>query len=544
MKHFDFLVIGGGIAGLTYAIEVAKHGTVGILFKKEPTDSSTSWAQGGVAAVIDPADSFELHTRDTLVAGADLCDRSIVDSVVREGPERIKDLVERGTIFDQDLHREGGHSLRRILHSGDATGAEILRALLARARTETNIQFFTNSCAIDLITTYKLGISLNYPNKVLGAYALLKSGEIVAIQAEKVMVATGGAGKVYLYTTNPDVATGDGIGMCFRAGVSVANLEFYQFHPTCLYHPKEKNFLITEAMRGEGAKLVRKDGTPFMQNYHELRELAPRDIVARAIDSEMKSSGDEFVLLDITHRGKDFLQQHFPTIFSKCVSLGLDISTDPIPVVPAVHYLCGGVQTNEFGGTTIENLYVAGETAFTGLHGANRLASNSLLEGLVFGHRAAEHSIKTYNKEKSIGTVIPPWDAGSAKDSDEYVVITQTWGEIRRLMWNYVGIVRSTKRLERALSRSNLIESEIIDYYWNFKLTTDLIELRNLSLVANLVIHSAMMRKESRGLHYIVDYPEKDNRYLKDTIISPENYYHYIRKISRGIPATTKLGVG
>ncbi len=511
MRRFDFLVIGGGIAGLTYALKVAERGSVAVLFKKDLTTSSTLWAQGGIAAVTQPDDAVELHVQDTLTSGAGLCKREIVELVVREGPARVRELAELGASFDKEqgggfhLHREGGHSRRRIFHAGDATGSEIQRALLQAVKTHPNIELFHHSNAIDLITTHKLNVGLSQPNKVLGAYVLLRDGVIQPFLADKVLVATGGAGKIYLYTSNPDVATGDGIAMCYRAGARVANMEFFQFHPTCLYHPQAKSFLITEAMRGEGARLIRANGEPFMHKYHELGELAPRDIVARAIDYEMKTHGDEYVLLDITHRDPAFVKDHFPTIYQRCLSFGFDITTTPVPVVPAAHYLCGGVMSDENGGTDIVDLYVAGECACTGLHGANRLASNSLLEGVVFGHRAAMHSID--NKQKYEVNVVPPaWDPGNAVDSDEQVVITQNWDEIRRTMWNYVGIVRTTKRLERALRRMELMQREVQEYYASSIVTSDLLELRNLCLVAELVIRSALARRESRGLHYILDY--------------------------------------
>jgi len=512
MEKFDFLVIGGGIAGLSYALKVARYGTVAVLCKKGASESSTGWAQGGIAAVHQVDDTHDLHIEDTLVAGAGLCKREAVEIVVKEGPERVRELVDLGTNFDKEaegafhLHREGGHSRRRIFHSGDATGSAIQNALLEAARADKNVTLIPYTNAIDLITTHKLGLKLLSPNKVLGAYVLRQDGRIQAFVANKVLVATGGAGKIYLYTSNPDVATGDGIAICYRAGARVANMEFFQFHPTCLYHPQAKSFLITEAMRGEGARLLRVNGEPFMEKYHELKELAPRDIVARAIDNEMKTHGDEHVLLDITHRDSDFIKGHFPTIYERCRSFGFDITSQPIPVVPAAHYLCGGVVCDEYGRTDIEDLYVAGECSCTGLHGANRLASNSLLEGVVYGHRAAMHSIEHLNKNH-VEVAPPPWDAGDAVDSDEQVVITQNWDEIRRTMWNYVGIVRTTKRLERALRRIELMQQEIQEYYARTTVTSDFLELRNLCLVANLVIRCAMMRKESRGLHYTTDYP-------------------------------------
>lgn len=512
MEKFDFLVIGGGIAGLSYALKVAQHGTVAVLCKKGVEDSSTGWAQGGIAAVNQPDDTYDLHIADTLTAGAGLCRKEIVEIVVREGPERVQELVSFGAQFDREdtgdfhLHREGGHSRRRIFHSGDATGSSIQRALLDAARSHKNIQLIPHANAIDLITTHKLGLGKTAPNKVLGAYVLREAGNIQAFVADKVLVATGGAGKIYLYTSNPDVATGDGIAICYRAGARVSNMEFFQFHPTCLFHPQAKSFLITEAMRGEGARLLRVNGEPFMDRYHELKELAPRDVVARAIDNEMKTHGDEYVLLDISHRESTFIKEHFPTIYERCKSFGFDITAAPIPVVPAAHYLCGGVVCDEFGRTDIQDLYVAGECSCTGLHGANRLASNSLLEGVVFGHRAAMHSIESLNANR-VDVAPPAWDPGDAVDSDEQVVITQNWDELRRTMWNYVGIVRTTKRLQRALRRIDLMQQEIQEYYAKSTVTSDFLELRNLCLVANLVIRCAMLRRESRGLHYTTDFP-------------------------------------
>lgn len=523
MKSFDFLVIGGGIAGLSYALKVAEYGSVGILFKKDMGSSSTLWAQGGIAAVNQPDDSFELHIKDTLECGAGLCKPEVVALVVNEGPERVRDLISFGAHFDTDqsgafhLHREGGHSRRRIFHSGDATGFEIQRALLDAVRKHPNIELLLYASAIDLITTHKLGVSTGTANKVLGAYVLRDGQPIEPVLADKVLVATGGAGKIYLYTSNPDVATGDGIAMCYRAGCRVANMEFIQFHPTCLFHPAAKSFLITEAMRGEGARLLRINGDRFMARYDARGELAPRDIVARAIDSEMKQHGDEYVLLDISHREPDFIKAHFPTIYERCLKFGFDITKEPVPVVPAAHYLCGGVVSDQNGCTDIVDLYVAGECACTGLHGANRLASNSLLEGVVFGHRAARHSIDNRGAFR-VNALPRPWDPGSAVDSDEQVVITQNWDEIRRTMWNYVGIVRTTKRLERALHRMDLIKSEIQEYYRQCIVTSDLLELRNLHLVSELVIRCALARRESRGLHYTLDYPAMD-RVATDTVL-------------------------
>lgn len=524
MKTLDFLVIGGGIAGLTYALRVADHGRVAILFKRDNDTSSTLWAQGGIAAVAQPDDSFELHYEDTIRCGAGLCKPDVVRMVVTEGPQRVRELIGRGAKFDTDLtggyhlHQEGGHSKRRIFHSGDATGFEIQRILLAAVRAHPNIELINFASAIDLITTHRLGVSSPpSKNRVLGAYVLYQNGAIEAILVDKVLVATGGAGKIYLYTSNPDVATGDGIAMCYRAGCRVANMEFIQFHPTCLFHPQAKSFLITEAMRGEGAYLMRSNGDRFMSRYDPRGELAPRDIVARAIDAEMKLHGDEFVLLDISHRDSDFVRGHFPTIYERCLKYGFDITKGPIPVVPAAHYICGGVVSDLDGATDIIDLYVAGECAHTGLHGANRLASNSLLEGVVFGHRAALHAIANFGKYHTAAAP-PEWDPGDAVDSDEQVVITQNWDEIRRTMWNYVGIVRTTKRLERALHRMDLIKSEIQEYYRQCVVTSDLLELRNLHLVSELVIRCALKRRESRGLHYMREYDSAETL-GEDTVI-------------------------
>lgn len=529
MKTFDYLVLGSGIAGLSFALEVSKHGSVAVLSKKSLELSASSWAQGGIASVSAEDDNFDLHIEDTIVAGAGLCKPAIVELVVKEGPACIAELARLGANFDRQsgsfhLHQEGGHSRRRILHAADATGSVIQQALLGAAKSSANIQLFENCCAIDLITTWKMSRGLKdlsvAANKVLGAYVLMPNGDVEPFVAGKVVLATGGAGKVYLYTSNPDVATGDGIAMAYRAGCRVANLEFYQFHPTCLYHPKAKTFLISEALRGEGAILRRANGEAFMQRYDDRKELAPRDIVARAIDSEMKSSGEDCVYLDISHRPASFIREHFPTIYKKCLEFGIDITTDPIPVVPAAHYCCGGIVTDEFGRTDIENLYAAGECACVGLHGANRLASNSLLEGVVFGTRSAKHAISAGHVDVRHVSV-PDWNAGSASCSDEQVVLTQNWDEIRRFMWNYVGIVRSTKRLERASHRNKIITNEIREYYWNHKVTTDLLELRNLNLVAELIIESALQRRESRGLHYTIDYPQSNPELEKDTVILP-----------------------
>ena len=525
----DFLVIGGGLAGLTFALQAAPHGSVVVLAKQPLPESNTAYAQGGIASVWSPEDSFRDHTEDTLVAGAGLCHRDIVETVVREGPERIRELIAHGINFslrpgtedEYDLGREGGHSHRRILHASDATGREIMRALVEAVRRTSNITVLESCVAIDLLVDAKLDPTIGAPS-CWGVYALDRlTSQIKTLRARATLLATGGAGKVYLYTSNPDIATGDGIAMAYRAGVPIANMEFIQFHPTCLYHPAAKSFLISEALRGEGARLRRPDGVEFMRRYHPQAELAPRDVVARAIDNEMKVHGFEHVYLDISHKGADFVRERFPTIHARCLEYGIDITRDPIPVVPAAHYCCGGVMTDEHGATTVRRLYAAGEVTMTGLHGANRLASNSLLEAAVFGHRAARHAVALLQADRVQPPTCPPWNPGAAVDSDESVVVTQNWDEIRRMMWNYVGIVRSNRRLARALKRISLLQDEIRQYYWDFKVTADLIELRNIALVAELIVISAITRKESRGLHYTIDYPERDDAgWVRDTILS------------------------
>ncbi len=531
----DFLVIGTGLAGLSYALKVAPYGTVNVITKREIMETSTRQAQGGIAAVLSPDDSFDLHIQDTLAAGDGLCHRDTVEMVVRQGPERIWELINLGAHFDQasdnqvgyHLTREGGHSCRRIIHAHDMTGQEVESILVARVLEQPNIAVFEHHIAVDLVTRYKLvrrgAVVTTAEEYVLGAYVLdTKSGHVNTFVAPIILLATGGAGKVYLYTSNPDIATGDGIAIAYRAGASIGNMEFIQFHPTCLYHPQAKNFLISEAVRGEGGILIDKRGTPFMAKYHPMKDLACRDIVARAIDTELKKSGDDCVFLDISHKPKDFVKARFPGIYQRCLELGIDITNQPIPVVPAAHYTCGGVVTDLLGRTTIQNLYAVGEVAMTGLHGANRLASNSLLEALVFAHEAARHSVEMLPQiPKKKLSEVPPWDPSGAVDSDENVVVTQNWDEIRRFMWNYVGIVRSNKRLQRARKRIDLIQQEINEYYWNFLITSDLVELRNIATVADLIITSAMQRKESRGLHYTLDYPEKDDlNWCHDTIIT------------------------
>ncbi len=526
---FDFIVLGSGVAGLSYALKVAPRGRVAIITKKDRAESNTNYAQGGIAAVTSKEDSVELHVRDTLQAGAGLCNELAVRTIVQEGPARIAELIELGMKFSEreipdspgarelDLGREGGHSKRRILHAKDITGREVERALLAAVAAQPNIHIFENHLAIDLVTTHKLGQSGT--NRCVGVYALDKRAGVVGTFAAPVTVlATGGCGKVYLYTTNPDIATGDGVAMAYRAGASIANMEFIQFHPTCLYHPRAKSFLISEAVRGEGAVLKTGEGVEFMEKYHRLKSLAPRDVVARAIDSEMKKSGADYVLLDITHKPARFLIERFPNIYQTCLSYGIDMTKEPIPVVPAAHYQCGGVRTNLDGQTDIDGLFAIGEVGCTGLHGANRLASNSLLEALVLGHRAAARALT--DPPQPVKLKLPAWQSGNAQDPDEMVVVSHNWDEIRRAMWDYVGIVRTNKRLQRAQKRIANLQDEIQEYYWDFKVTSDLLELRDIALVAEIIIGSALQRPESRGLHYNLDYPKADPAWAqRDTVL-------------------------
>ncbi len=529
MKQFDFLVLGSGIAGLSFALKVAPRGRVGIVTKKNRAESNTNYAQGGIAAVTSKEDSFELHVRDTLEAGAGLCKEEVVRTIVQEGPARIEELMALGMQFSEravprshgarelDLGKEGGHSKRRILHAKDVTGREIERALLAAIAAQPGVEIFENHLVIDLITTEKLGV--DGPNRCLGVYVLDKaSGQVETFAASQVLLATGGCGKVYLYTTNPDIATGDGVAMAYRAGAAVANMEFIQFHPTCLFHPRAKSFLISEAVRGEGGVLKSLEGVEFMDAHHPLKSLAPRDIVARAIDSEMKRSGSDHVLLDITHKAARFLIDRFPNIYQTCLQFGIDITKEPLPVVPAAHYQCGGVLTDVDGATEIAGLYAVGEVACTGLHGANRLASNSLLEALVCAHRAARRALA--RPAPAAPLKIPAWQSGHAHNADELVVVSHNWDEIRRLMWDYVGIVRTNKRLRRAQSRIANLQQEIQEYYWDFIVTSDLLELRNIATVAELIVASALGRPESRGLHYNLDYPQPNPEWARrDTIL-------------------------
>ncbi len=509
-KAYDVLIIGSGAAGLTLALDLAQVAHIGLLSKQALSSGSTLHAQGGISAVLDQRDSLQTHSDDTLNAGAGLCDKAVVDFVVSQGAKSIQTLIERGVAFSQEngeyhLTREGGHSHRRVIHAADATGRAVSESLQEQVLNQANIDVLAHYLVIDLITSQKLGLA---GNRCVGVYALdKKNDEVIPIKAKFVILATGGAGKVYLYTSNPDTATGDGIAMAWRAGCRVANMEFIQFHPTCLYHSEAKSFLISEAVRGEGGRLLLPNGQPFMHRFDPRGELAPRDIVARAIDHEMKRLGAEHVLLDISHKPAEFVKSHFPMIYESCLQWGMDMTREPLPVVPAAHYTCGGVMTNTTGQTDINGLFAIGEVAFTGLHGANRMASNSLLECLVFGKAAAD-TIKTQLEQTPMPTDLPLWDTSRVTDSDEEVVVSHNWDELRRFMWDYVGIVRTTKRLQRAKHRVDLLLREIDEYYSHFRVSNDLIELRNLVVVADLIIRSALIRKESRGLHFTLDYPQ------------------------------------
>ena len=537
-RQTDVLVIGGGAAGLSAALPLAQFAQVTVICKGGVEGGSTNWAQGGLAAVTDPADSVEAHVRDTLIAGDGLCNEAAVRFTIDAGKSVVQRLVDWGVRFDRDqpapgnaregaqaqagdeayhLTREGGHSFRRVLHVADSTGRAIAESLWEQAAEHPNIQIENNRVAVDLITTDRLGM---HPNRCVGAYVYNDdTHEVDVIQARCVVLATGGASKVYLFTSNPDGATGDGIAMAWRAGASVANMEFNQFHPTCLFHPHAKSFLISEAVRGEGGILRLPNGERFMERFDERLELAPRDVVARAIDHEMKRLGADCLYLDITHARKGLVEHHFPTIYSRCLDFGIDMTKEPIPVVPAAHYTCGGVVVDLNGATDIPGLYAAGETTCTGLHGANRLASNSLLECLVFGEAAARHIEQNY-AALELPPDPPMWDASQVTDSDENVVLSHNWDELRRFMWDYVGIVRTHKRLERARHRVDLLKHEVQDYYSNYQVGPDLLELRNLLQVADLIVASAMQRKESRGLHYTLDYPDKLET-VTDTLLRP-----------------------
>ena len=535
----DFLIIGSGAAGLTFALKVANFGTVALVTKKELMDSNTALAQWGIASVFGDLDSFDLHIQDTIAAGDGLCNQEVVEMVVKNGPERIRELIDYGVRFDLDdeeqsghasqslaLGREGGHSQKRIVHAQDMTGKELESVLVSHVRNHDRITLYENHIAIDLITfSQRMArglITTTHEDRCCGAYVLDRESNQVKTFCSKItLLATGGAGKVYIYTSNPDIATGDGIAMAYRAGATVINLEFVQFHPTCLYHSHAKNFLISEAVRGEGGALIDSAGNRFMKQYDPQKELACRDVVARAIDTELKKSGDDSVFLDISHKKPDFIKTRFPHLYNKCLDFGMDMTREPIPVVPAAHYMCGGVATDMLGRTDIQRLYAIGETACTGLHGANRLASNSLIEAFVYAHTAAKQAIEDIQTMDFRSTPFPPaWDEVGTSDSDEVIMVSHNWDEIRRFMWNYVGIVRSNKRLDRAKRRIESIQKEIQEYYWDFKVSADLIELRNIATVAELIIKCARHRKESRGLHFNIEYPYRDDaRWQKDTII-------------------------
>ncbi len=530
MNRFDFIIVGSGVAGLSLALRLAEQGSVAVITKRTPADSSTAWAQGGVACVTSAEDSFELHIQDTLIAGAGLCDEEAVRTIVTEGPAAVRDLVAIGVHFDErvledgqrelDLGKEGGHSKRRVLHYHDSTGREIEQRLLDAVAKHTQVQVLGNHMAVDLITTGKLGYATE--NRAVGLYVLDEAGgKVKALRSDRVILATGGCGKVYLYTTNPVVATGDGVAMAWRAGATIANMEFIQFHPTCLFHPEERTFLISEAVRGEGGKLVDPQGREFMARYDQRGALAPRDIVARAIDAEMKRTGAQCMFIDISHRPPGFIKKRFPNIYETCLGLGIDITTQPIPVVPAAHYQCGGIKTDLDGASTLRGLFAIGEVACTGLHGANRLASNSLLEGVVLARRCASALQRPKYSRYHQDVELPEWRPGHAQDVDELVVIYHNWDEIRRLMWDYVGIVRTSKRLQRASARLRNLHREIQEFYWDFKISTDLLELRNLCTTASLIVDSALVRKESRGLHCTLDFPAADDkRFLKETLLA------------------------
>lgn len=522
--HHDIVIIGAGAAGLTLALELANEHKVAILTKGDISEGSTLYAQGGVAAVMSDKDTVDSHVQDTINAGAELGNEDAIRFTVENSKPSIDWLIDQGVPFtrngesdDYHLTKEGGHSHRRIIHAADATGLAISQTLVKNALAHPNIHFYPDRVAIDLVTTQKLGLSEE--NRVIGLYALNQKEDAVEVfHAHRVALATGGSSKVYLYTSNPDTASGDGIAMAWRAGCRVGNMEFNQFHPTCLYDAKAKTFLISEAVRGEGGRLLLPDGTRFMFNFDDRGELAPRDIVARAIDHEMKRLGVKHVLLDISHKAPEFIKEHFPTIYKRCLNYGHDMTKGPIPVVPAAHYTCGGVVVDQHGTTDVTDLYAIGEASYTGLHGANRLASNSLLECIVYARSAAQKMLA--DNEPRADYQIPDWDSSKVTDSDEDVVITHNWHELRRFMWDYVGIVRTNKRLLRAKHRVDLLLSEIEEFYSNYRVSADLLELRNLAVVADLIIQSAMARKESRGLHFTLDYPDKHEN-STPTILKP-----------------------
>jgi L-aspartate oxidase len=535
----DFLVIGSGVAGLSFALKVADYGRVALVTKRDVMESNTAYAQGGIAAVLSSIDSFDLHIKDTISSGDNLSNRDVVEMVVKNGPQLIRELIDMGVEFSRtekgekpspgteyDLGREGGHSENRVIHADDMTGRALETVLVEHVKNHKNIRLYENHIALDLITystRMRSGLVIKQQESYCcGAYILdIENKTVKTFSSKFTVLATGGCGKVYLYTSNPDVATGDGIAMSYRAGASVANMEFVQFHPTCLYHPDAKNFLISEAVRGEGGILIDANGNPFMQKYDPLKDLACRDVVSRSVDSELKKSGHDSVFLDISHKDPAFVRRRFPNLYEKCLSFGFDMTQEPIPVVPAAHYMCGGVATDLNGKTDINNLYAVGETACTGLHGANRLASNSLLEALVYADRASKNALDEFKAFQGQSFINPPeWDDSGTTDSDEVSLVSHNWDEIRRFMWDYVGVVRSNKRLERAMRRIVNIQQEIRDYYWDFKVTSDLIELRNIATVAELIISCAMARKESRGLHYTIEYPDRDDENgLKDTVL-------------------------
>ncbi|EEC7653737.1 L-aspartate oxidase [Escherichia coli] len=528
----DVLIIGSGAAGLSLALRLADQHQVIVLSKGPVTEGSTFYAQGGIAAVFDETDSIDSHVEDTLIAGAGICDRHAVEFVASNARSCVQWLIDQGVLFDTHvqpngeesyhLTREGGHSHRRILHAADATGREVQSTLVSKAQNHPNIRVLERSNAVDLIVSDKIG--LPGTRRVVGAWVWNRNKETVeTCHAKAVVLATGGASKVYQYTTNPDISSGDGIAMAWRAGCRVANLEFNQFHPTALYHPQARNFLLTEALRGEGAYLKRPDGTRFMPDFDERGELAPRDIVARAIDHEMKRLGADCMFLDISHKPADFIRQHFPMIYEKLLGLGIDLTQEPVPIVPAAHYTCGGVMVDDHGRTDVEGLYAIGEVSYTGLHGANRMASNSLLECLVYGWSASEDITRRMPDAHGVST-LPPWDESRVENPDERVVIQHNWHELRLFMWDYVGIVRTTKRLERALRRITMLQQEIDEYYAHFRVSNNLLELRNLVQVAELIVRCAMMRKESRGLHFTLDYPELLT-HSGPSILSPGNHY-------------------